>query len=144
MVHIICGEKGSGKTTFANSLGLPIYSFATPVKEYTDQMFNELYCEELRDYDKELVRPFYVLLANWARENIHPDFWVDKLLNSVEGEEDFVIDDCRFLNELTSIQNLYGDDCISYYLEPFNGKKTDGNEVNVKQLRVHCDIVIEQ
>lgn len=142
MVYVLVGEKGSGKTTLANKMNLPIYSFASPVKQATEWLFEDLYEEYVIDFDKETIRPFYVLLANWARENIDPNIWVTKLMERTEDIEDFVIDDCRFKNELSEIQKHYGDEVISIYLEPFNGKPTDSNELHIKELKGMCDVIL--
>lgn len=97
----LVGKAGSGKTTLAMALvkdfGFVKLSFADKLKEFATAIL-------LEPIDKERDREFLQLMGDGARRSII-DIWIKWLhfkLQSLErsGVIDFVVDDCRYLNEV--------------------------------------------
>lgn len=115
-VILICGRKGSGKTTIAKYIegsGYLRMRFANRLKkmlvdglgidpEYVDGSKKEEPCPEL--CGRTARHAMMTLGTEWGREMIHPDIWVNALLRGIKecvevGVTKFVIDDLRFLSE---------------------------------------------
>lgn len=93
----ICGKMCSGKTTLANYImrtfpGYRKYSFAEKVKEL---------CVDLFDMKKK-DRPLLINFANKMRD-IDPDVWVNQVLKQTKGQENCIIDDVRYQNEVDAL-----------------------------------------
>lgn len=110
----LVGPPGSGKTTIADELskllGWERRSFATALKDELADALDTTTPAEYRVYhrdyrdgmtyldQKENYRP---LLQAWGvfRRGMDPDYWVKHLLRSVDDDQPFIVDDCRFPNE---------------------------------------------
>ena len=95
----ICGKMCSGKTTLANYImrtfpGYRKYSFAEKVKEL---------CVDLFDMKKK-DRPLLINFANKMRD-IDPDVWVNQVLKQTKGQDNCIIDDVRYQNEVDALVN---------------------------------------
>lgn len=93
----ICGKMCSGKTTIANYImrtfpGYQKYSFAGKVKEL---------CVELFDMKKK-DRPLLIDFANKMRD-IDPNVWINQVLKQTKGQENCIIDDVRYQNEVDAL-----------------------------------------
>lgn len=141
MVQIgLVGQKGSGKTTLAQSTDLRIETLAKPIKDGVEDLFISTYDLSPNTFDKEKVRPFYQLVGNWARENIDPNYWCHKL--NLNG--DFIIDDIRHQNEIDFLKRNCND-LILIYLEPlvvFDKDDQHISESGVPDLKKQCDYII--
>lgn len=131
----IMGLIGSGKGAMAEYLmqakGYKRLSFADPVKDAAAGMFGwnrsmlQGDTEESRKWREEkdvfwskvLERPFSPRIAlqeigtEVGRNYFHPDIWLKNLEKKIlddAGHSDFVIDDCRFPNEIELIQSMGG------------------------------------
>lgn len=118
IIFALLGKKESGKSTAAKFIkekfDAQICSFAKPLKDMTgdifglsdDQMYGSL--KEVRD-SRWNFTPRWVLqqIGNKAREYIDKNIWIDKLFKTVEESSNniFVIDDCRYINEVEYICN---------------------------------------
>lgn len=104
------GKAGSGKDTAANIVKELIpntvhLSFAAPLKEMAQQYFP--FCDVITK--DPISRATLQGLGTLMREQVDPDYWVDKLLNNIPGEDPngmYVITDLRYLNELHNIYTL--------------------------------------
>lgn len=127
----ICGFMGSGKDTIADYLvnfhGYKRESFANSLKDAVSIIFGwnrELlegrtkHSREWREKRDEWwsnrlgqdITPRYIL-QNWGteviRKGFHDDIWVASLENRLcNAEDDIVITDCRFPNEIAALKNI--------------------------------------
>jgi len=93
----ICGKMCSGKTTLANYImrtfsGYQKYSFAKKVKELCVDLF------DMRVKDRGLLIKF----ANSMRE-IDSEVWINQVLRETRGQENCIIDDVRYQNEVNAL-----------------------------------------
>lgn len=134
MIIGICGLIGSGKDTVAdylvNSHEFRRESFAGTLKDAVAAVFGwdrtmlEGRTKASRDW-REQVDPWWAarlgipkltprwVLQNWGtevcRKGFHDDIWIASLENKLRNAEDnVVISDCRFPNEIASIRNAGG------------------------------------
>lgn len=134
MIIGICGFIGSGKDTVADYLvnfhGFRRESFASTLKDAVSSVFGwdrvllEGRTKEARDW-REQVDPWWAerlnmpnltprwVLQYWGtevcRKGFHDDIWIASLENKLRNSKDsVVISDCRFPNEIQSIQNAGG------------------------------------
>lgn len=134
MIISITGFIGSGKDTIADYLvaehGFKRESFAGTLKDAVAQVFGwdrellEGKCPEGRAWREKVdkwwaarldiphLTPRWVL-QQWGtevcRHGFHNDIWIASLENKLrKTNEDIVISDCRFPNELTAIRNAGG------------------------------------
>ena len=143
MIIGICGFQSSGKDTIAelliNEYGFKKLSFAGALKDVLSVIFGwsreklEGLTKEDREWREQIdiwwsktldmpqLTPRYVLQyfgTELFRNHWHPDIWVkvveNKLINMVKEEENVIITDCRFENEIKLIRN-YGGKIINVY-----------------------------
>ena len=134
MIIGICGFIGSGKDTVADYLvnfhGFRRDSFASTLKDAVSVVFGwdrellEGRTTEARAW-REQVDPWWaerlnmpnltprLVLQLWgtevARKGFHDDIWIASLENKLRGSQDnIVISDCRFPNEIKSIKQAGG------------------------------------
>lgn len=134
MIIGICGWIGSGKDTVADYLvnyyGFQRESFAGTLKDAVSAVFGwdrnllEGLTKEARDW-REQVDPWWaarlgmpeltprLILQQWGTEvcrlGFHDDIWVASLENKLQHtNQNIVISDCRFPNEITAIKNAGG------------------------------------
>lgn len=134
MIIGICGFIGSGKDTVADFLvnehEFRRESFASTLKDAVSAVFGwdrellEGRTKEAREW-RERVDPWWSsrldmpnltprwVLQYWGtevcRKGFHDDIWISSLENKLRStEENVVISDCRFPNEIASIRNAGG------------------------------------
>ncbi|CAM6004395.1 unnamed protein product [Sphagnum balticum] len=124
----LTGLPRSGKNTVANYLcayhEYSQFAFADPLKEAAAILLNRSIdeCNGI-EYDREQVMPGWGFSMRWflqrfgtecLRNQIHQDFWVMHMLNTLENHkglkvgDKFVITDCRFPNEAAMIREMGG------------------------------------
>ena len=131
MIVGLLGFIGSGKGTAGQILkevGFQPLSFASGVKDVASVMFNwrrELlegdndssrYWREQPDefWSEKFGRPFTPREAlqkmgtEVGRNIFHENFWVDRLEKYIDSDENYVITDCRFFNEINFIHRMGG------------------------------------
>jgi hypothetical protein len=182
MIIGICGFQSSGKDTIAelliNEYGFKKLSFAGALKDVLSVIFGwsreklEGLTKEDREWREQIdlwwsktldmpqLTPRYALQyfgTELFRNHWHPDIWVkvveNKLIDMVKEEENVIITDCRFENEINLIRN-YGGQIINVYrnmpqwfTEYKNGIEVE--EVNLlhrsetEWIRCQVDTVIE-
>jgi hypothetical protein len=134
MIIGICGFIGSGKDTIADYLvNLHHFrreSFASTLKDAVAQVFGwdrtmlEGRTKQAREW-REQVDPWWserlqipgltprYILQQWGtevcRKNFHDDIWIASLENKLRNsQDDVVISDCRFPNEIAAIKKAGG------------------------------------
>lgn len=134
MIIGVCGFIGSGKDTVADYLQnfheFRRESFATTLKDAVaavfgwDRIMLEGRTKEAREW-REQVDPWWAerlsmptltprwVLQYWGtevcRKSFHDDIWIASLENKLRTSQDnIVISDCRFPNEISSIRNAGG------------------------------------
>ena len=128
----IVGLIGSGKDTIASRLvdnwNYEKTSWATPLKDITASLFGwdremvEGTTAESREV-REIPDPWWsekfgydwsprialqYLGTNVLREHLHQDIWVLASLRRIEGKENIVISDTRYLNEIDAVRKMGG------------------------------------
>ncbi len=110
----LCGPKGVGKSTYANTLDGMVFSFAKPLKE----MLITILPHEGWIDKKEEVPPGFPehctvrhmlqsLGTEWGRETCYPNIWVDaayRMIHPYIGKATIIFDDVRFPNEAWAIR----------------------------------------
>ena len=96
----ISGPMGSGKTTIANMIKnsykeYKIYSFGGKIKEIAYDLFQ-------MDHNFK-DRSLLINIADKMRD-IDPDIWAKYIVNQTNNENNCIIDDLRFQNELDILQ----------------------------------------
>ena len=148
----ICGFQGSGKDTVANYLvnhyNFKKLSFASILKDIVSIIFNwdrnmlEGLTKEAR-LQREIVdewwsknlniphfTPRYALQyigTDIFRKHFHNDIWILTLENKIQQYENVVISDCRYMNEITLIENTLNGEMI--YIQRNDEKPEWFNEV---------------
>jgi hypothetical protein len=134
MIIGVCGFIGSGKDTIADYLtnfhGFRRESFASTLKDAVAQVFGwdrtmlEGRTKQAREW-REQVDPWWAerlhmatltprwILQYWGTEvcraGFHDDIWIASLENKLRNsQDDVVISDCRFPNEIKAIKNAGG------------------------------------
>ncbi len=95
----ICGKMCSGKSTIADHImrtlpGHKKYSFAKKVKDLCVELFDMKY------KDRNLLINF----ANKMRD-IDPNVWINQIFKQTQGNENCIIDDLRYQNEVDALIN---------------------------------------
>ena len=95
----ISGPMCSGKTTIANLIcnlntDYKIYSFGGKIKELAQELFD---MDDIKD------RSLLINIANKMKD-INKDVWINYLLKQCLKENNCIIDDLRFENELESLK----------------------------------------
>lgn len=147
MIIGIIGKKGSGKTTYTKYIleywnidkqekdFMILKSFAEPLKE---MIYKANICtkEELWREKTEYSRKMMQLIGtDLFREQVDKDFWVKKLFETINWDNDYIIDDVRFLNEAKAIQYFGG--ILIRLIRP------DENENDTHQSETEQDNIIE-
>jgi dephospho-CoA kinase len=118
----VSGKIGSGKDTIGaylqNKYNFKVQNFAYRVRtvcsEITGIPVNTLLTREakgivvLYNHKKITVGELFQLIGNGLRELIHEDVWVNALLNNIKDEDNIVITDVRYPNEVAEIQRRGG------------------------------------
>ena len=170
MIIGVCGFIGSGKDTVADYLQnfheFRRESFASTLKDAVasvfgwDRMLLEGRTKEAREW-REQVDPWWAerlamptltprwVLQYWGtevcRRAFHDDIWIASLENKLRTSKDhIVISDCRFPNEIQSIQNAGGKivwvqrgELPSWYdlaVEANKGSNIAANELKMKKI----------
>lgn len=119
MIIGITGKKYSGKDTSAKyfvNKGFSHKSFAAPIKNAIRSFFPNISEEYFEGSLKESPIPNFgtsfrhlaqTLGTDWAREMICDDFWIKLLFHDI-SENDIVISDVRFENEVKAIHDRSG------------------------------------
>jgi energy-coupling factor transporter ATP-binding protein EcfA2 len=101
---LICGKMGSGKTSLRNLI-MSIYpqyenrAFGDKVKDLAYDLFS-------MDKDKcKKDRDLLIAIGTKMRE-INPDVWANYVGNSIKPDDNIIIDDLRYENELKVIMEL--------------------------------------
>lgn len=121
----ISGKRESGKTTLANFLkeyGYQKVSLADPLKRMCMGLYN-LQPEQVfgpfkespthyKRTDGTFYTPRDILIREGClKRSIDPDFWTKKLameiMNAEDGGDKFVVDDIRFLNEISYLKKHF-------------------------------------
>lgn len=95
----LIGKMCSGKTTIANKLKntypeYKITSFAKKIK----QLAEELFC--MKEKDRKLLQD----IGTKMRE-IDKDIWIKYVLNNIKDDQNVIIDDVRYENEMRYLKN---------------------------------------
>lgn len=182
MIIGICGFQSSGKDTIAevliNEYGFKKLSFAGSLKDVVSVIFGwsreklEGLTKEDREWREQIdvwwsktldmpqLSPRYALQyfgTELFRNHWHPDIWVkvveNKLTNMVKENENVVITDCRFENEINLIR-VYGGTIINVYrnmpqwfTEYKNGKHVEEVQLlhrsETEWIRCQSDTIVE-
>lgn len=124
MIYVgLAGKKGSGKSTFA--LGMEShrkfasYAFADPLKEGLAKILgcSRAFLEQrhtrevpYKNYGKSPRQMMQTLGTEWARDHVHPDFWILRAKQFVEENQypslfGVIFTDVRFPNEADFIRD---------------------------------------
>lgn len=116
----LVGAKGCGKTTVANYLkskgNYQIQSMATPIRDMLIAMgikprfLYEDKEEPIKEYGGVTGRYLLQTLGTeWGRNTVCQDIWLKAMRNKlIEQDHDTIIDDIRFPNEVTMVEDLGG------------------------------------
>lgn len=129
-IFLICGKKRSGKDTLGSTIieffkenGREIIreSFAKPIKNYISQLLNisedeiETYKDgEFEGFNEGFIRNFLIKIGMGSRE-VYNDCFVDRIINTLNRDYNYVITDCRFFNELYKIKTVATHQTIVIY-----------------------------
>ena len=96
----ISGPMCSGKTTIANLIyslkpEYNIYSFGKKIKDLAKELFN---MDEVKD------RSLLINIANKMKD-INQNVWIDYVMKKCNNDNNCIIDDLRFENELNVLKN---------------------------------------
>lgn len=115
VVILFCGKAGVGKTTSSKMMykylesknkAAATGSFAGAVKACAEDYFRWNCVKD--EYGRKLLQ----LVGGFGRE-VNPDIWVLNLIDTIDFYEDtchtqyFIVDDCRFPNEIKKMQERY-------------------------------------
>lgn len=111
----ISGKARVGKTTASELLkdefGFIEMSFADELKFYAEK-YGGFTTEELHTTKTRESRRFLQALGTVFREEVHPNYWVDKLrprvVYAIRAKQDIVIPDVRMINEAEFIKEYGG------------------------------------
>jgi hypothetical protein len=104
MIIGFTGQAESGKTTAANYLPFPRYSFATEIKELCEPLVQALFMLPSGRVPKENLRSIYQAVGDAGR----PWKWIDSLQTRTIGVPVFSVDDVRYHNEVEWIRSRGG------------------------------------
>ena len=131
IIIMLCGKKGSGKTTLArdvkhyikmmlNTNAVFITSYAKPIRSAFKIMFNHI--GEWQDLDrdtKECYRPFFQTIGDVCRQ-LEPNYFALRMLDSIYDIEDafsdktpvIIIDDLRYFDEYRVVKESFPESVI--------------------------------
>ena len=146
----LIGKICSGKTTLANYIMerhcYTRMAFADKIKELATDIF------EMQNKDRKLLQN----IGTKFRE-IDEDIWVKYLVRKVKNEDNIIVDDCRYLNEVQSLKNngfyiIYIDisketqknRILNTYsnAEEHLNNLNHSSESNFEKLKQHSDLII--
>lgn len=156
-----------GKDTFANALvkahGFKQMAFADRLRQVAYKLgkylyvglsifgdsSSETYTEAIDRLGYETVkrlypnaRKFLVDIGHGFREVFGPSFWIDQVVQQIEGEDcesNIVITDCRYLNEALTVRNLGG--VIVYLERPGQGAANDTEAASIAEIVGTNDVI---
>ncbi len=115
----ISGKQGSGKTTLSRGIqnsfsgwgiSSEVLKFAQPLYEMHDAVRSVLqkYGYSPYDYEKKDGNLLQLLGTEWGRDTLGEGVWCDILKFRANASESkiVIVDDCRFLNELSAIKEF--------------------------------------
>jgi hypothetical protein len=151
------GRLGSGKTLAADLLcakyGFMKVKFAKPIKDMMRSLgLDDRHIEgELKDepcdiLDGETPRwAMQSLGTEWGRSLISENLWLNRWKRIVEENlnlnNNVVVDDLRFPNELKAVQELSGQVIVLLRNDEKEGEHSSENTINLKDIR--ADLVID-
>src|SRR5690348_1545544 len=171
VVIALCGRAGSGKTTAAQYIvekwGAKRVSFATPLKllamhlwDFTpEQVYGDAVIKETVDLRYGITpREAMQRLGDGARRFIFPNIWIRGCFNEIMNEHNlgaaghdlFVIDDCRYQNEVYQITDCEDFDGYVVKLVCSNRISTDAGthpseaEVDMIDTATLCAVVCSE
>lgn len=117
----IVGVKNSGKSETAKYIsekyGHIRKSIATPIKQILKiigvpdkNLFgsNDEKNEIIPLFNKNARKLMQFTGTEFGRDSLHKDVWINLLMNSLEDNKDYIIDDIRFVNEAEMIKEKGG------------------------------------
>jgi hypothetical protein len=104
------------------------YSF-NPVNSYDQAIFSELKCHLAKVGDEYYWTPRALcILEGNTKRCVDPNYWVKKALNNINKDANIVITDCRFPNEVETV-NFYSNSCHVVRVDRFDSTtSTDASE----------------
>ena len=118
MILAFSGKSLSGKSTasgfLCESAGFTRVSFAKPLKlkVQSDFKFTD---DQVFGAGKDVIDPRYgltpreaLIIVGNAYRSIDQDYWANLALSTLDPDKNYVIDDCRFLNEVRAIESKGG------------------------------------
>ena len=115
LAKVLIEEFGFRRVAFADTLREAVYRL-NPIVEHSDEtgpvrvqeIVNRAGWEEAKVLYPEVRRLLQVIGTEVGRELIHEDIWVSIAMSKIKNNEDIVITDVRYLNEVQAIQDAYG------------------------------------
>ena len=110
-IVVLSGKMRAGKSYIANHLienyGYTRISLAAPLK----QEIRDLGFSETDIFDKPPWMRQLMIALGCARREVQPSYWIDRAMAAMirhtdAGRDLFVVDDCRFSNELEAFKTL--------------------------------------
>lgn len=160
--HIIAlgGLKQSGKNTAADGLfaaGYKQIAFADKLREMVlvldpqiwdqdrqevwrlSEIVEDIGWDEAKERFQEVRRLLQVFGTEVIREHVHPDFWVNTVLNEINDGK-WVVTDARFRNELDALEAL-GATTIWVKRPGIENNSSHASENSVSEKDFGCTVV---
>lgn len=113
-IILLCGKKGSGKTTYANYLqqlaqNAYIFSYATPLKQLLNNYRNGIDIYDKKEIYRTDMQTLGDAIRGWDK-----DFFVKKMIGEIlntikycDNSTTIIIDDLRYPNEFFSLFDCF-------------------------------------